>query len=341
MPDSLPIHVQQIKGTSLTFGVIYDPHFSDATPQSRKDDYPKALWDKMLWVEQDLRANGASFLLFTGDITHKSTMSTKFVCTAVRFFRDYAVPIYGIAGNHDVYAGSTDFMNRTSLGILFASGVIRKLEHLRIEGAKGFSVHVRGFDYAPAFHVKKPALLDLQEAAPWAKSPPRWHLAVAHGFTHKTHSQFTTKDYVNVPSFSDAGYHALFLGHDHVPYEPEVVGKTLLCRGGSLSRGTKHLYQRARNVQYHLVTVDETDIEVTARPIPCAPPEDVYSEQQIEREDLDLKLRHFIQKFKESKTTAAAEDDIYSIIEGLDGTDPEVKQLCFQYLQQAGVIRQG
>lgn len=324
----------------LVFGVVYDPHFSDTTPKSRKDDYQQALFDKMEFVGQELAANNGQFLILTGDIFHKRALSTKFMCRMVEFLRDFPVPVYGIAGNHDVYAGNVEFLNRTSLGILFASGVIRKLEHLLVH-LQDFSVHIRGFDFAPALHVKKPALEDLLESV--EEGDPdvisvRHHFAVAHGFIKKTHANFQTKDYVNVPSFSKAGYTALFLGHDHVPYPSEMVDGLLLCRGGNLSRGTKHKYQRIRDVQYHLVTVTSEGLDVAERKIPCAPAEDIYSEEQIEREGLDSQLKKFIHQLQENGPQAKAEDDIFSIIEEMDVPDP-TKKLCFRYLQEQGIVR--
>lgn len=330
----------------VVFGVVYDPHYSDVAPASRKDDYVQALFDKTEFVMKDLEQNEGRFLVLTGDIFHKRTLSTKFMCRFVDFFTSFSIPTYGIAGNHDVYGGNVDFLDRTSLGIVFSAGVIRKLEHLLVY-AFNFSMHLRGFDFNPALHVKTPAQEEVEiayeaqhrlEGEIWDGLDIDWHMAVAHGFIKKSHANFETKDYVNVPSFGEAGYRALFLGHDHVPYPVEEVDGLYLCRGGNLSRGTKHRYQRIRDVQYHLVTVTKEGIKVEARKIPSASADDIYSEAQIEREDLNLQLKKFITHLQEKQERAESDDDIFSIIEGMEVPDV-IKQRCFKYLGEAGIVR--
>ena len=335
----------------IVFGVVYDPHFSDIAPESRKDDYITALFDKMTHVEKDLEANGGRFLLIPGDILHKRAVSMKFLCRLVQFIRNYKFPVYGISGNHELYAGNVSMLDRTSMGVLFASGVIRRLTHLGVT-AGDLSIHLRGFDFEPAFHCETPAMDDYVEG--WADEEGSFydpsahdefhfdhHMAVAHGFVKKTHAAFTSHDYVNVPSFRDAGYGTLFLGHDHTIYEPEDAGGILVCRGGSLSRGTKHKYNRERGIQYHLVRVTKEGVKVEARQIPCDPAESVYSEQQIEREDQERVLKKLIMKFKETQTEQATrEDDIFSIIDKMEAPSQETKDLCFKYLQEGGIVRE-
>lgn len=332
----------------LVFGMVYDPHFSDTAPKSRKDDFVSALFAKMDFIETDCLSQGGQFLIFPGDIFHKKALSTKFMCQFVRYFEDYLLPVYGIAGNHDVYAGNVDFINRTSLGIVFASGTIRRLRHLLVY-LSTCNIHIRGFDFKPALHVETPAREEITttyerlhglEGQEWDGLDIDYHLAVAHGFTRKSHAHFETKDYVNVPSFQKAGYNALFLGHDHIPHPTEDHEGMLVCRGGNLSRGTKHAYQRERDVQYHLVRVSKEGIKIEERKIPVAPAEEIYSNEQIEREGMDLQLKKFIGQLKDAKQKAESSDDIFSIIGGM-GVPEATKQLCFKYLQEQGIVRSG
>ena len=72
----------------------------------------------------------------------------------------------------------------------------------------------------------------------------------------------------------DLNYKYVFMGHDHMPYEPLDLGNTILYRPGSLTRTTVDKYNEKRDIRYYVL--ETGTMEVYADIVPSLPSSEVY-----------------------------------------------------------------
>jgi hypothetical protein len=325
---------------------VVDPHFSSEPPHSRKDDYAEAMFKKLTFLRDFALEHKVQAVVFTGDFSHKKTQPTPYVVRMLGELQAFPCQCWSVIGNHDVYAANSAFVDKTFLGILFASGALRRLTSLRIWGHQGlendpenFSVLLKGYDFQPRL-VVAPQAFEVHEQGATFK------VAVTHAFLVKDQQGFTTDDVLDLSSFSRAGFDLMVAGHDHVEYPPLFVpsgavepdgspkGMTVV-RCGALSRGTKHAYQRARYVQACLLTFTREGCSVTYVPVPHAPPEEVFLTEQMDRENLLTKMQTFVETLKVRRDVAS---DIFSSLLQIC-QDPAILETCYRYLETHGFVR--
>ena len=121
--------------------ILIDPHFSDITPSSRKDDFFEAILSKVLYVKS-LMSPGDK-MIFSGDLFEKPHISDRKLYQLCESLPDEC---YSVVGNHDVPRLAKSRIKDSSLGILFASGLVKPLVR---EAFGGFSFVGIDFDDDP------------------------------------------------------------------------------------------------------------------------------------------------------------------------------------------------
>ena len=67
-------------------------------------------------------------ILHGGDIFDRPDISPSLVRELVLILNNYSIPIYAVAGNHDIYGQNPLTINRTMLGLLDSIGLIRLIK---------------------------------------------------------------------------------------------------------------------------------------------------------------------------------------------------------------------
>jgi hypothetical protein len=137
---------------SITLVWRTDVHLSDNPPSSRKDDWTSTVLDKLRQVGVVAAKVQAAAVLDGGDFFHVKSPSRNthdLIRRTAEVHAAYPCPVYANVGNHDCVYGDYGYLDQQPLGVLFSTGVFRRLydEHEAVFVQDGFKVRVVGVPY--------------------------------------------------------------------------------------------------------------------------------------------------------------------------------------------------
>lgn len=119
---------------SLKVLCVGDIHFTVDHPISRDENYPKDILKKIVECIQIAKAKNCDYILCTGDWFHRKSQATFYEANLLMaMFKKSHIPIYGIAGNHDIAGYNLKTLNSRALGSLITSGHLRLLDNHQID----------------------------------------------------------------------------------------------------------------------------------------------------------------------------------------------------------------
>jgi hypothetical protein len=166
--------------------------------------------------------------------------------------------------------------------------------------------------------------------------PADINILVAHQFLVGDFSGFVKNEAFSSEQVIQSGWNFLFLGHDHILYPVSDLGGKTIVRPGALSRGTKHIQNRVRDVCFNIVTVSEKGVEIEQKSLPVEPAESIYSMIRIERDDVSKKMTEFITNLKD-KSKQDITSDIGTALWPLCSGDTVLFNFIKQYFTNFGV----
>jgi exonuclease SbcD len=104
-----------------------DLHYRGTSPRARTDDFPAALERKLLEVFDLALRNGCLGIIIPGDIVDTPGIALPTLVELCLLLARSPCPIYTVPGNHDLWGGSPDTVDRTPYGALTRFGLIRDL----------------------------------------------------------------------------------------------------------------------------------------------------------------------------------------------------------------------
>ncbi|MDR6224258.1 metallophosphoesterase family protein [Desmospora profundinema] len=303
---------------------VTDTHIRGTAPRSRVDDFVGTLREKLAEVVEIARRERVDAVLHGGDLFDRPDISPAVVREFARILRQLKVPLYTIAGNHDIYGHNPDTVNRSMLGLLDAFGVIRLLHPGQRAWVRqqGIAVQVTGqpFHYqldkrdpAEDYRVEKSVEADYAVHMVHGMAVDR---ALPEGVAHTMVNQLWYED-VDV----------LLTGHYHAGFPLQHRDGRYIINPGALARINNHPSEMKRLPQVVLLSFGDR-VDVRFLPITCASPGEMvldrsYLEKAAYREE---KMASFVQEVR------AAGDfkgigilDIVEEIARLEGIDDEVK----------------
>ena len=236
--------------------VVNDTHIRGTTPSRRVDNFKETLLNKLKEIKQISEEENIDIVLHSGDLFDRPDTAPSIVNEFVKLLRDFSMPIYIVAGNHDLYGHNPDTLPRTMLGLLVASGIVNLLDE---DGIIWESDNVRvqltgkSFDYTldnkntEAYEVKKKEDID-------------YALHLVHGML------------LDKPVFED-GYTLIedveteaditITGHYHLGYGIKEFNDNYFLNPGSIVRVSADLNEISRMPQVALIDLKkEINIEL-------------------------------------------------------------------------------
>ena len=138
----------------MRFLYFSDSHLYHKSPFSRVDEYPSVMLDKLSQVVSIANDKKVDFVIFGGDLLHKSSVPIEYTCRIIDVLNKLNMKLYMIAGNHDLRGHNFDTLNTTTLGILSLTGVISIIDddknalELNIDGVP---CRIEGKNYRPHY----------------------------------------------------------------------------------------------------------------------------------------------------------------------------------------------
>ncbi len=107
---------------------ITDTHLRGNNPRNRMDDFPAALKAKLQEIVELAAELEVDYLLHGGDVFDLPSPSLAVVSGFTDILQEMQIPIYAIAGNHDLFAYNPATLERTMIGFLDRLGLLRLLK---------------------------------------------------------------------------------------------------------------------------------------------------------------------------------------------------------------------
>ncbi|SFX34176.1 DNA repair exonuclease SbcCD nuclease subunit [Thermoactinomyces sp. DSM 45891] len=259
-----------------------DTHIRGNSPRSRKDDFPSTIRRKMEEIIELANIHQVDYVLHGGDVFDHPNLSPAVVGDFASLFRGFGVPVYAIAGNHDVYAHNPITLPRTMLGLLDAFGTLQLVhEGNRIKLEKdGIVVQLSG----QPFHYD----LDKREIS--------FDYAVknemeAHFCIHMVHSMLVDRPLPDSVAHTlisqlwelDSDVDVVLTGHYHAGFPVQHREGRYVLNPGAIARVNNHLSEMRRTPQVVLLTLTDC-IDVTVIPLTSAQlGEEILDRSHIEK----------------------------------------------------------
>lgn len=279
---------------------LTDSHIRGNNPYSRCDNYPEALKNKHFEIGQIIKSSNVDAVVHGGDIFHSPDTSKSLISEYIKIFKSWKMPIYVVAGSHDIFGYNENTLSRTALGVLIAADVVKPLGSIPTEIWS--NIFVVGINHSYKLD-ENPLNYSLEK-----EDKNSILIEVVHGMV------------VDKPFFDeytlikDMRTEAdLFLsGHFHPGWEPQKVNGTLFINPGSLGRVEN--INRIYPPSVVILNIEGKNIDYEIVPLKCASPfKDIFKAVTKLDNNTSEKILEFMNKLSE-RTGDLEKQDIKSLI---------------------------
>ena len=320
-----------------------DVHMADQGPSSRTDDWPATVLDKLGQVRDLAWKIRADAILDGGDFFHIKSPgrnSHELVQRVAEHHAHYPCPVYCTPGNHDSVYGDYAFLGQQPLGVLFSSGVFRRLydEHeAQFENTSDditVKVRVVGIPYHGTAY-------DMERFRSIKKGDEDVLICVAHVLaSQKGGTMFEGEDIVRYGDLLDTAPDVFFFGHWHKDQGVEVLGDKTFVNVGSLTRGALSQDEVQRQPACVVLTVAPRPgmtAEVTAEIVrlQVRPAEEVFDlEGRARQVKQQVDMDSFVERIRTSLAPRTTEETLQQSVEAVLDIPSDVKERALAYLER-------
>ena len=320
----------------MRFLFLTDTHIRGTAPINRKDDFLKTLGKKLEEIIYLTKEKQVDFCLHGGDMFDRPDISPSIVRELGIILRQCPVPIYAIAGNHDIYGHNPETVHRTMLGLLDGLGIIRLLypgQKVFLE-KKGVKVQLTG----QPFHYdldrdegRKGYLVEKEPGVNYA-------IHLVHGLLLEK-PLFPGIAYTLIENILATQADITLVGHYHRGFSKVIeMEDKFFVNPGSLVRLEASLAEIKRKPQIALLDLNQEGIKIQLHGLSSTlPGSAVLDESQLSMRDYrEKKIADFVQGIKEvGEFKAFNIKEIMELIADREGLKPKVKEGAIQRIGQA------
>jgi DNA repair exonuclease SbcCD nuclease subunit len=315
-----------------------DVHMSDRTPQSRTDTWKDTLAGKLYQVGEIARDVGAEAVIDGGDffdIKSPSRNSHDLVRLVADIHSKYPCPVYANVGNHDCVYGDYSYIDQQPLGVLFSTGVFRRLydEYEAVFGSPGTKTRPQVRVVGIPYHGTK---YDLDRFKNIKKGDEDYLMVVAHVLASKKGgTMFENEDIIKYADLAGLDPDVWCFGHWHKDQGvEEIADGKYVVNVGSLSRGALSMDDMERQPCCIELGFAPSGITITRHDLDILTADKVFDIDGRVRAEARSSMREdFIDSLKET-LTSDNHTPLRDVISGMDVPD-EVKERAALYLEQA------
>ncbi|MFD2169421.1 metallophosphoesterase family protein [Tumebacillus lipolyticus] len=304
---------------------LTDTHIRASSPQNRTDNFVETLQNKFREVNEIARREGVDAILHGGDFFDIPSPSLAVCADFISLMRDAGVPIYGIAGNHDIFGHNPDTLPRTMLGFMDRIGLVRLIhpgQPLYLE-KNGIKVQVTGQHYHYDLDRRDPRLdyvIDSVEA----------DVGI-----HLVHGMLMDRAFIEgvahtrVDQILETKAHLTLCGHNHMGW-PEVKHEDkIFYNPGGFVRLSNHPADAGRTPQVLILDTTSGALQIKKIKLTSALPGEQCLDRSKQEESafMQQRLADFVQGIKAAGDYKVI--DIGAIIDEIasrDGVKAEVRE---------------
>ena len=312
-----------------------DVHMADRGPASRVDDWTETVLDKLAQVRDVARKEKAVAVIDGGDFFHVKSPSRNTHETIRRvadLHATYPCPVYCTPGNHDSVYGDYNFLGQQPLGVLFSTGVFKKLyhEHEATFTEGGVKVRVVGIPYhGPKYNMG--LFHDIE------RGDEDVLICTAHVLaSEKGGSMFEGEDIVRYSDLLDTAPDVYCFGHWHKDQGVEELGGKHFINIGSLTRGALSQDEVQRRPACAIIECTKAGATVKVHRLKVKPAEEVFDvEGRARQVRQQMEMDSFVEKIRESLEPSAEEASMEDEVGKMEDVPEEVREKALFYMEQA------
>lgn len=311
----------------ISFVWTTDWHLSDKPPGRRRDDYRKAMFEKLAFVRA-LCHETNSIGLCGGDVFHiknpdSDANSFSLLYQLMKVLHEFPTgKVYGAIGNHDLMFDRMETLPSQPLGLLIAANVYRDLtaEPILFQNASGtVGVLVEAFPFAGG----EETLQRLQNAGKRPSELPcgrLYRIGIVHAYGQGGGADLLWGERkIGYDEVKDLDFDFLLWGHDHSRHETETAGNITHVNLGAMARAAFATDEVERPVVATVLTFNETGYTNKEVTIPVTPLEIAFTvaDKAVEQVAKSDKVTEFFTEMNEA-------------VDGIESSEPRevMTQLC-------------
>lgn len=318
--------------------IVGDLHLNSSTPISRIDDYADTSIEKLNNLLSLCMDKSISVVILLGDVFHKPQQPLSYlyrVIEAFNKFKDNGIDVYSIVGNsHDVPYDKVAYLPKTSLGLLFKTGALIKLERESFITKEGYIITFFGYDYEQ--HIE--SIENIKDLS------SRVNVCVCHRFYEYSFSSSSLTESM----IKSLGYNIYCCGHEHQPHDLVNVDGRFIVRPGRFMRGTSDNY----NIENTSVFVDilrfngsleDPRITVIREILPTKSASEVFNTKALSKDKSNKTLAELSSQvdilLDKMDIKGTSNTSVYALLDNLE-VDKRIKLRIETYLQSVGIFRE-
>ena len=316
-----------------------DVHLSERNPRSRTDNWREAIMGKLRQVGEIAEKIDAKAVIDGGDffdIKSPSRNSHDLIREVAELHESYPCPVYANVGNHDCVYGDYEYLPQQPLGVLFATGVFKRLydEHdVTFEDA-GVTVRVVGIPYHGTTY-------DMDRFKSIKKGTEDHLVVAAHVLASKKGgSMFENEDIVKYDDLlkMNPDVDVWLFGHWHKDQGVYEKGGKHIVNVGSLSRGALVQDDMDRKpcaieLRFGGSCPTDTPIEIIRHDLEIPDATEIFDVQGRERQEMrESVMEDFVSSLKQSLVSEGDDNTLQSVVAKTDIPD-SVRERALRYLE--------
>lgn len=311
-----------------------DVHMADRGPESRKDDWPSTVLDKLTQVRAVAEKVRAAAVLDGGDFFHvksPSRNSHELVRQVAEHHADYPCPVYCTPGNHDCTYGDYAFLPQQPLGVLYSTGVFKRLydEHEAVFEQDGVKVRVVGVPY----HGTK---YDLDRFRRIKRGDEHHLVCVGHVLaSEKGGTMFEGEDIVRYSDLLDTAPDLFLFGHWHKDQGVTTLGDKTFVNIGSLTRGSLSQDEVERQPACAVLSFMPEGRDIRVVRLKVKPADEVFDIERRQRADnRRMEMDAFVSTLRDTLAQEPGEGGVASLLAGMSEVPEQVRERALAYLER-------
>lgn len=311
-----------------------DVHMADRGPESRKDDWPSTVLDKLGQVRAVAEKVGAVAVLDGGDFFHvksPSRNSHELVRMVAEHHTGYPCPVYSTPGNHDCTYGDYSFLPQQPLGVLYSTGVFKRLydEHEVTFERDGVKVRVVGVPY----HGTK---YDLDRFRTIKRGDEHHLVCVAHVLaSERGGTMFEGEDVVRYSDLLDTAPDVYLFGHWHKDQGVTTLGNKTFVNIGSLTRGSLSQDEVERQPACAVLSFMPEGRDIRVVRLKVKPADEVFDVERRQRADARrMEMDAFVSTLRDTLAQETESDGLVGAVTGMGDVPEQVRERALAYLER-------
>lgn len=276
-----------------------DTHIRASNPRNRIDNFYDSSLKKLEEIRDYANSNKIDYVLHGGDLFDRPDSAIKPTSEAGKILSSFNMPIYIVAGNHDIFGYNLDTLGRTMLGLLDNFGLVKIIpkDGILLE-KKDTKVLLLGRDYSSDLDLSKNNYIVTGKDIKYEADVI---INIVHGFL--TDKPFLKQvPHILLGEILETKADITLAGHYHAGFKTQLIDGKYFSNPGALVRISNSMAEINRRPKFLEINIEGKDISIKDVYLKSAKPgEEVLDRRKlIEDQYKDERLMIFADSIEQS-----------------------------------------